>query len=474
MLFQERKWLGNISLENGKFHFEHSFANGSSSADQESFKDTMEKAIELKNDTIKAAQRRHIPDQTLLFSDVAHLRWILLPSEVKSQLCSKLKDVSTESLGQSPFHPVVYEKLPEAEVSPPTLGSYVKGQLDELKLPSAIQIQAEKSSWLKFVKVQEKNHGVDVKEKENIETIGNTIQTETEVLPSIDACILTRRTKEPEILPSMKAKARWRPPTKDIMKPFLEAVEAFEMIKPGDKVLVCLSGGKDSLTLLHTMKQYQYYTKGSFELGALTIDPLSSSYDPRPLIPYLKELNVPYLYEEQDIMKAAKDIEPRSICAFCSRMKRGRMYGAARREGYNVLAMGQHLDDLSESFFMSLFHNGRLRTMKANYTVTEGDLRIIRPFVYTREKQLRQFAEEQKLPVIPENCPACFEDPKERHRTKQLLAQQELLFPRLYWSLKSAMHPVMNIRNTGVESTMFGKDKINGLQSDFDGEDDDE
>ena len=69
----------------------------------------------------------------------------------------------------------------------------------------------------------------------------------------------------------MKTKARWRPPTKDIFRPFLEAVEGFEMIKPGDKVLVCLSGGKDSLTLLHTMKQYQFYTKQSFELGALTI-----------------------------------------------------------------------------------------------------------------------------------------------------------------------------------------------------------
>ncbi len=73
-----------------------------------------------------------------------------------------------------------------------------------------------------------------------------------------------------------------------------------------------------------------------------------------------------------------------------------------------------------------------------------------------REKQLRNFAETNHLPVIPENCPACFESPKERHRTKQLLAQQELLFPRLYWSLKSAMYPVMNIRATGVESKVFG------------------
>jgi len=278
--------------------------------------------------------------------------------------------------------------------------------------------------------------------------------------PSIDACILTKRSENP---PALKVKARWRPPTKDIFKPFLEAIETFEMIKPGDRVLVCLSGGKDSLTLLHTMKQYQYYTKMAFDLGAMTIDPLSSAYDPRPLIPYLKELNVPYLYEEQDIMRAAKEANCTSICAFCSRMKRGRMYAAARRDKYNVLALGQHLDDLAESFLMSLFHNGRLRTMKANYTVQEGDLRIVRPFVYVREKQLRQFAEEQKLPVIPENCPACFENPKERHRTKQLLAQQELLFPKLYWSLKSAMYPVMNIRATGVESAVFGK---NGKSND--------
>ena len=99
-----------------------------------------------------------------------------------------------------------------------------------------------------------------------------------------------------------QVKARWRPPTKDIFKPFLEAIETFEMIKPGDRVLVCLSGGKDSLTLLHAMKQYQYYTKMAFDLGAMTIDPQSSAYDPRPLIPYLKELNVPYLYEEQVII----------------------------------------------------------------------------------------------------------------------------------------------------------------------------
>jgi len=118
--------------------------------------------------------------------------------------------------------------------------------------------------------------------------------------------------------------------------------------------------------------------------------------------------------------------------------------------------MGQHLDDLAESFLMSVFHNGRLRTMKANYAVKEGDLRVVRPLAYARERSLRQFAESAHLPVIAENCPACFESPKERHRTKQVLAQQELLFPRLYWSLKSAMRPLMSVDRTGVESALFG------------------
>ena len=85
-----------------------------------------------------------------------------------------------------------------------------------------------------------------------------------------------------------------------------------------------------------------------------------------------------------------------------------------RREDYNVLAFGQHLDDLAESFLMSVFHNGLLRTMKAHYRVNEGDLRLIRPFVFVREKDTRDFAEKNNLPIIPENCPACFEVTKEK------------------------------------------------------------
>lgn len=236
-----------------------------------------------------------------------------------------------------------------------------------------------------------------------------------------------------------------------------QALEEYDMIHDGDRVMVCLSGGKDSLSLLHALRQYQFYSRSkgiNFELGAATVDPQSQGYDPKPLVQYLAALAVPYFFEEQGIIQQAAQLTVcESICSFCSRMKRGRLYACARRGGYNVLAMGQHLDDLAESFLMSAFHNGLLRTMKANYTVLEGDLRVIRPLVYVREKELRNFAEKVKLPVIAENCPACFEAPKERHRTKQLLAAQEILFPGLYHSLLTAMKPLMARDRVGLESS---------------------
>jgi tRNA 2-thiocytidine biosynthesis protein TtcA len=105
--------------------------------------------------------------------------------------------------------------------------------------------------------------------------------------------------------------------------------------------------------------------------------------------------------------------------------------------------MGQHLDDLAESFLMRAFHNGRLDTMKAAYTVDAGDLRVIRPFVYARERQLRDFAERAELPVTQDNCPACFRIPTQRLVMKQLLAAQEKDHPRLFDSLLAAMRPLM-------------------------------
>ena len=157
--------------------------------------------------------------------------------------------------------------------------------------------------------------------------------------------------------------------------------------------MVALSGGKDSLSLLHVLRAMQRKSPVKFDLAACTIDPQAAEYDPSPLIKYLSALNVPYFYVRDPIVeRAGTCMQNNSICAFCSRMKRGLLYTTARKNKYDVIAMGQHLDDLAESFMMSSFHNGLLRTMKANYKIQAGDLRVIRPLVFCREKLFKDFA----------------------------------------------------------------------------------
>ena len=143
------------------------------------------------------------------------------------------------------------------------------------------------------------------------------------------------------------------------------------------------------------------------------------------------------------MQQARENMDGDSFCSYCSRMKRGIMYSTCRREGYNVLALAQHLDDLAESLLMSIFHGGQLRTMKAHYTNREGDIRIIRPLVYARESLTSAFAENAGLPVIPDSCPACFSMPTQREKMKQLLAQQEKSNPRLFANMLHAMKPIM-------------------------------
>jgi tRNA(Ile)-lysidine synthase TilS/MesJ len=216
------------------------------------------------------------------------------------------------------------------------------------------------------------------------------------------------------------------------------------MIQEGDRVLLGLSGGKDSLALLMVLKHLQRHAPISFELGACTVDPEIPGFDPSPLKDYLAALDVPYFYESQSIMAQAEaSMQGDSFCSFCSRMKRGVLYSRARKEGYNVLALAQHLDDVAESLFMSLMYQGKLHTMKANYVIDAGDLRVIRPLVGVRERQTRAFALAAELPVIPDNCPACYSKPQQRQRIKALLADEEAHNTQLFANLLSAMAPLI-------------------------------
>ena len=253
-------------------------------------------------------------------------------------------------------------------------------------------------------------------------------------------------------------------PPKSLLRSVGKAIGDYGMIREGDRVLLGLSGGKDSLSLLHVLRQLQRHAPIRFDVGAITVDPEIPGFDPAVLKPYLTELGVPYFYQSQGIMDDAlkhADEPSFSFCAFCARMKRGIIYSTARREGYNVIALGQHLDDLAESFLMSAMHRGQLRTMKAHYTIDAGDLRVIRPLVYVRERQTAAFAQEAQLPVVPENCPACFGMPTEREHMNQLLLTEEQRYKHLFKNLLATMRPLMGDR-VG-DTTDSGEDDSDGM-----------
>jgi len=251
--------------------------------------------------------------------------------------------------------------------------------------------------------------------------------------------------------PTFSAAALHPNVTKPLRSQVAGAIKEYDMIKEGDRLLVGLSGGKDSLCMLHVLLELQKRSPVKFTIAAATINPETPEYSPHALIDYMEALGVPYHFVSKPLIQMAKDhIDPKkpSICSFCARMKRGLLYSCMRENGYNVLCLGQHLDDMAESFLMSLFRNGALRTMKANYHVEDQDIRVCRPLAHVREKTMTHFAKENRLPIITDNCPACFAAPKERHRVKMMLSQQEFEHPDLFWSLMKGMKPLMSIAHT--------------------------
>ena len=225
--------------------------------------------------------------------------------------------------------------------------------------------------------------------------------------------------------------ANWIKPSRSLLTAAGRAIGDYRMIREGDRILLGLSGGKDSLSLLHTLHHLQQKAPVKFELLAATVDPQSDQFDPAPLKPYLAALGVPYFLESQPILEEAQKTltkDSDSYCAYCSRMRRGILYRIAREQGCNVVALAQHLDDLAETLMMSMLFGGKLRTMSPHYLNDAGD---------------RAFAADAGLPVIFENCPACFAKPQQRYAMKQMLAEQETQHPRIFNSLLTAMRPLM-------------------------------
>ena len=243
-------------------------------------------------------------------------------------------------------------------------------------------------------------------------------------------------------------------PPKSLLKIAGRAMGRYQMLKNGDRVLVGLSGGKDSLSLLMVLYHYQRHLPIQFDLAAATVDPEIPGFNPKPLGGFLEKLGIPWYYHGEDMVSAAESsMQGDSFCAFCARKKRGILYSICREQGFNVLALGQHLDDVAESFLMSLFRQGQLQTMKAHYVIDAGDIRVIRPLIHVRESQTRAYAQAAGLPIIPDNCPACFSKPQERTKMKALLAELSQDNPKLFQHMRHALEPLIADRNDAGHSS---------------------
>ena len=209
---------------------------------------------------------------------------------------------------------------------------------------------------------------------------------------------------------------------KRIVSQTREAIEQYGMIEPGGKWLVCLSGGKDSYTLLAVLHELKWRGLLPVELLACNLDQGQPGFPATVLPKFLQEREVAHRIEYQDTYSIvmAKVPQGRTFCALCSRLRRGNLYRIAREEGCTAVVLGHHRDDILETFFMNLFHGGRLATMPPKLVNEEGDLFVYRPLAHVAEVDCEKFARDLNYPIIP--CDLCgSQDGLQRQQVKQIL-----------------------------------------------------
>ena len=217
---------------------------------------------------------------------------------------------------------------------------------------------------------------------------------------------------------------------KRLLRHMRQALDDFSMIKPGQKWLVALSGGKDSYGLLALLLDLKWR-------GLLPVDILACNLDqgqpgfPKNVLPdFLEHYEIPYRIEYQDTYSIVTEKldNTQTYCSLCSRLRRGNLYRIAREEECSALVLGHHRDDVLETFFMNLFHGGRLAAMPGKLVNDEGDMLVLRPLVYAAEEDLAKFAEAMRFPIIP--CNLCgSQDGLQRNAMKKMLNDIEAKMP---------------------------------------------
>lgn len=231
-------------------------------------------------------------------------------------------------------------------------------------------------------------------------------------------------------LEQKKRKTRQNKLQKRLRREMGRAIEDFNMIEDGDKVMVCLSGGKDSYAMLDILMNLQKSAPISFELVAVNLDQKQPGFPEHILPAYLESIDVPFKVLERDTYSVVKSVVPegKTTCALCSRLRRGTLYGYAEEIGANKIALGHHRDDILETFFLNMFYGGKLKAMPPKLVSDDGKNMVIRPLAYAREKDIAAYAELKEFPIIP--CNLCgSQDGLQRQVIKEMLQDWDQRFP---------------------------------------------
>lgn len=209
-----------------------------------------------------------------------------------------------------------------------------------------------------------------------------------------------------------------------------QAIADYNMIQDGDKVMVCLSGGKDSYTMLDILINLRDHAPVDFELIAVNLDQKQPGFPEHVLPDYLSSINVPYHIIEKDTYSIVKEVVPegKTTCGICSRLRRGSLYGYARQHGITKIALGHHRDDIIETLFLNMFYGSKIKAMPPKLLSDDKTNIVIRPLCYARESDIASYAEAMKFPIIP--CNLCgSQENLQRQIIKDMLQSWEKQHP---------------------------------------------
>ena len=223
-----------------------------------------------------------------------------------------------------------------------------------------------------------------------------------------------------------------------------QAINDFNMIEEGDKIMVCLSGGKDSYALLDILRHLQASAPINFELVAVNLDQKQPGFPEHVLPEYLTSIGVPFKIVEEDTYSTVKRVldEGKTTCSLCSRLRRGILYRTAKELGCTKIALGHHRDDILATLFLNMFYGGKLKAMPPKLVSDNGEHIVIRPLAYVKEKDLIKYAEIKQFPIIP--CNLCGSQPNlQRQGVGEMLKDWDKRFPGRIESMFSALQNVV-------------------------------